>query len=596
MPNFFQKLGSLFLKQALPETLPLPQSINLEIGRPGGTKTSVMIAPVQTFNPYLAIEVGSTDITGQMFAGLVTYSLTTLEIVPQLAESWEVSPDQCSYCFVLRQDLHWSDGKPLTTEDIAFTFEEVINKLGDLNNYRNHFLIADQFPVIEVLDLYRIKFTISKPFAPFLSNLNFPILPKHVFEGKTGSVNGSSLFHSMWGKDCHPDELVVCGPWKLGQYTDQGLELTPNPYYHGRDAHGQRLPYLEKLIYLYPQDFDSEMKAFNQGEVDAVRMNKNLLSHVTRKDVKIYELGANLGSMALAFNQSLARNQAGDPVVDPIKSAWFRNLNFRRALAYAIDKDRLIQDLYQGHALKQISPICPQNPFYNPATPAYKYNLTKAQVLLAKEGFHKGDDSCLRDPDGHRVIFRLTTLSEAGGMNPWICSYLAQDWSQLGIYMEFFSKTTEEFQTIATESLDWDVMMFGTTRSGIDPHSGYNAWSLSGRMHLFNMGHLSYWQGTQPTNHLDWEIELDKLYQDAASCLDFEKRRALYFRIQELVSQYLPEIYLINPLSLVAVSNKLGNVFPSIYGGSNLNVINWNTEEQFERIRFSEDVNQYSAM
>jgi peptide/nickel transport system substrate-binding protein len=298
---------------------------------------------------------------------------------------------------------------------------------------------------------------------------------------------------------------------------------------------------------------------------------------------EIVNLGPATGTLFVMFNQSTAQNDKGKPVVDPLKSKWFRNKKFRQALAHAIDKEGMIQSIYRGRALPQFSHISQLNPFYNPNTPQYDYSLEKAAAKLAEAGFTKNSNNELFDSEGHRVEFNLVT-NAGNTMRDAACAILRKDWGKLGIKVNYQPVQFNIMVQQIDQTLDWEAMMIGLTGSAIEPHFGINSWKLDGRMHMFNMGHPAEWEGKKGkkgTTFEPWEKDVLDIYEKAAKEFDFEKRKQLYWKSQEIVADNLPFLYTVNSLSLVTYRQNLGNIFPTIHGGSGLGVINWNTDVQY---------------
>lgn len=564
----------------------LPEKYEPAIGKRGGMRIVSSVSLPKTFNAALAAETSSTDIIGQMYLGLVSTNPITTEVEPSLAESWTISPDKRTYTFTLRKDLKWSDGHPLTADDVVFTFNEIIDNKLIPNNYRDGLLVNDQFPKVTKIDTLRVSFTTPVPFVPFLRGLGDPIMPKHVFEGTTKpDKDGRVKFNQMWGLNTDIREIVVNGPWKLADYRPgQWVVLEPNPYYYLKDKQGGSLPYLDKFITIEVQDQSTEIIKYMAKETDALALRAedyDVLEPLQKKgNFEIVNMGPATGTLFVMFNQSTAQNDKGKPVVDPIKSAWFRNKKFRQALAHAIDKEGMIQSIYRGRALPQFSHISQQNPFYNPNTPQYEYNLAKAAAKLAEAGFKKNANGELFDPEGHRVEFNLVT-NAGNTMRDAACAILRRDWGKLGIKVNYQPIQFNIMVQQIDQTLDWEAMMIGLTGSAIEPHFGINTWKLDGRMHMFNMGHPSNWKGKKGTTFEPWEREVLALYEKAAQEFDFEKRKQLYWKSQEIVAENLPFLYTVNQLSLVTYRKNLGNIFPSIHGGSALGVINWNTDVQY---------------
>lgn len=568
------------------KTYPLPKSYEPKEGKEGDMRIISSVSLPKTFNAYLAAETSSTDVIGQMYLGLVTTNAITTEVEPSLAESWVLSPDKRTYTFKLRDGLKWSDGKPITADDVVFTYNEIIDNEAIPNNYRDGQLIEDKFPVVKKVDDRHVSFTTIKPFVPFLRGLSDPIMPKHVFEGTTTpDKNKNVKFNQMWGLTSKVDEIVVNGPWKLSSYRPgQWVILEPNPYYYLKDKEGKQLPYLKKFITIEVQDQSTEIIKFMAEETDSLSLRPedyDVLEPMSeRGKFTIANLGPATGTLFVMFNQSTALNDKGKPVVNPIRSAWFKNPKFRQALAHAIDKEGMIQSIYKGKALPQTSHISQTSPFYNPNTPQYDFNIEKAQALLAEAGFKKNDNDELFDSKGNRVEFNLVT-NAGNTMRDASCAILRRDWGKLGIKVNYQPVQFNIMVQQIDQTLDWEAMMIGLTGNAIEPHSGINSWKLDGRMHMFNMGHPKEWKGRRGTSFEPWEREVLDIYEKAAVEFDPVKRKALYDKSQVIVAENLPFLFTVNTLSLVAFRNNLGNIFPSIHGGSALNVINWNTDTHF---------------
>lgn len=534
----------------------------------------------ETFNPYVAHTATTQEIIDHMFAGLIGID-SERGIVPQLAETCEISSNRCCYRLKLREGLKWSDGHPLTTADIAFTYEQLIAHPTLRTHYQGHTLAHGQYPGIEVHDDLNITFTLAEPFSPFQFALCAPILPSHVFAPILTSANPAQAFARHWSPDTPPEEVVVNGPWKPDSApTPNGIRLKPNPYFFENAECGQQLPYLSSLDFQVTPDFAQALKAFNQGLTDVCYLNQAEVGHLTRRDIDLYDLGPTTLLKFITLNQSQALNAEGMPVVAPIKSAWFRNPLFRRALAYGIDKQYLINRFYSGLATPQSSYICSQSPFFNQQTPEYRYHLPLAKKLLAEAGFQRRLNGKLCDQQGHPVSFRLTVPGNRNSHNWGLGKMLKQQWARLGIHVQLQRVSMAELRQRLEQSLDWDAVMLGLDTSALNPHAGIDTWRLDGRLHLFNLGHASYWSGQQATRYTDWEKQILALNEAAAS-ETFERQRELYHQAQVLAAEYLPFIYLFCPLSAIAVSKRLRNVQPNPFRNKNQAAAVWNSDQLF---------------
>lgn len=558
-----------------------------EIGQPGGERVIGNLSLPNSFNPYLASDAASLAVIYQMFSGLTRYDAMQQQLQPDLAESWSSNPEQTEWTLKLRPNLKWSDGQPLTAEDVVFTYQEIINNPQIPNNYSDFWAYLPHFPEIQALDLQTVRFRLAEPFAPFLYNLMAPIVPAHVFRGQTRAVKGGSpSFFQAWGLQAEPASIVVNGPWQLASYVPgQRIELIPNPHYYQHDASGQRLPYLKRMTLLDMQSDHAALLQFQRGEIDTYLMHPSDYDVLAPEQIKekftIYNLGPNPSSLFVMFNMSTAKRPDGTPVVDPIKSAWFRNLSFRKALALAIDKQGLIDSVYQGRAVVQIGHLNQHNPFYNTDLLPIAYAPEQALQLLKSAGFSWDQKQRLLDPQGNRVAFDLTT-NVGNSERDATCSLLRRAWSKLGVQVNYRPASFSVLIKNMHDTLQWEAMLVGLASNSLEPHFSSSRWRLEGRMHLFNKGNANYWQG-QPTTYEPWERDLQSLYQQAAREIDPLQRKRLYWQAQALEQVYLPFLYTVSELNLIAVRNDLGNMRPSVYGGSGLNQINWNSAFHYKR-------------
>ncbi|MEZ0374819.1 MAG: ABC transporter substrate-binding protein, partial [Candidatus Sericytochromatia bacterium] len=553
-----------------------------EIGRPGGSRTIAVASLPNSFNPYLGSEQSSLAVLTQLFVGLVRIDALHGKMEPALAESLNPNADKTVWTIRLRPNLKWSDGKPLTAEDVVFTYKAIIDNPNIPNNYRDFWAYQGQFPKVSALDARTVRFTLTQPFAPFENNLVAPILPRHVFAAAVRpDAQNNVRFNQMWGLDAKLGEIVSNGPWKLVNYVPGArVELVPNPHYFERDTKGQRLPYLDKLIFLEAADANVALIKFQRGETDAYALRPEdydlLAPRQKSEGFTIHNLGPSPSQLFVSFNQSTARRADGKPLVDPLRSAWFRNRAFRQALALSIDKQALIQSVYQGRATSQFSHLSPRNPFFATRLTDYGHDPAQARRLLERAGFHQNDAGQLRDPTGHAVGFELST-NTGSPQRDAICAQLRRAWGALGIRVDYRPRPFNLISRQLHESHDWEALVLGLAGSAIEPHFSSSRWMRSGRMHLFNMGSGPEWQG-KATDFAPWEKQMEALYAQAAVTPAADARRVLYTHAQLLERAELPFIYLVSELSLLAVRDSLGNARPSIYGGSGLLQLNWNSQ------------------
>ncbi len=544
---------------------------------PGNENQVVLsiLSDPKTFNAVLSQE--SPNIFGLTYEGLITENPLTAEKEPALAESWDISDDKLTIVFTLREGLKWSDGKPLTADDVVFSYNDLYLNEKIPNNYRDGFRVGSKgdFPTIRKLDDRRIEFKITEPFAPFLDNASVPILPAHILRQtiQETDAKGSPKFLSTWGTDTLPEKIIVNGPYKLKEYvTSQRVVFEKNPYYWKKDQQENQLPNIQNVIWAIVESTDTSLLQFRSGSLDSINVSPEYFSLLKREedrgDFTIYNGGAAYGTVFISFNQNRGKRD-GKPLVDPLKSEWFNNVNFRKAIAYGIDRPRIINNIYRGLGSPQNTQVSVQSPYYNQSVKGYDYAPEKAKELLLQEGFTYNSEGKLLDSKGNKVEFNLITnagnkIREAMG------AQIKEDLGKLGMQVNFSPLAFNVLVDKLSNSLDWEAHIIGFT-GGNEPHSP-NIWYTDGNLHMFNQEPQP---GTKPiTGRVvsDWEKKIEQLYVAGSQELDMDKRKEIYNEAQVLVSEYLPFIYLVNPYSLAAVKDRFDGIQYSALGGAFWNI------------------------
>jgi peptide/nickel transport system substrate-binding protein len=535
---------------------------------------SAILSDPKTFNAALSNE--SPNIFGYVGEGLITENGKG-EIEPALAESWTISPDTKTVTFTLKQDLKWSDGVPLTIDDVAFTFNEV---------YFNEAIPAEQrdimkigkdrkLPTVKTVDDRRIAFTTPEPFAPFLRTLGVSILPAHKLRStiveKDG--NGKPLFLSTWGLNTNPKDLVSNGMFMVDTYTPgERVVFKKNPYYWRKDAQGKQQPYLDRVIWQIVESTDTALVQFRSGGLDSYGVSPDFFSLLKKEEqkggYKIYNGGAATGTTFMSFNLNQGERD-GKPLVDPVKSRWFNNVKFRQAIAYSINRQRMINNIYRGLGAAQDSPISVPSPYYfsrEQGLPVYDYNPQKAKALFTAAGFRYNDQNKLIDDRDNPVRFTLITNS-GNKIREAMGTQIKQDLGLIGIDVDFTPIAFSLLIDRIDNSLQWDSLLIGFT-GGIEPNDGANFWSVDGGSHIFNLKPEASKPQITDRQVADWEKKIDDLYIQAAQELNEQKRRQIYIESQKITQENLPCIYLVNALSLSAVKNRVQGIDYSPINGA----------------------------
>ena len=545
------------------------------------------ISDPKTFNP-ITNDV-STIIFGLLYSSLVFENGETGELEPTLAESWMVSDDQKEIVFTLREGLKWSDGEPFTVDDILFTYNDILFNPKIPSGIRDILRIGEQglFPSVTKVSDRQVKFAVPEPFAPFLRYAGgISIMPKHALEVSVNTLgrDGQPKFLSSWGTDTDPAKIIGNGPYRLVNYSPgQRMIFERNPYYWKNDTNpdGETQPHVERLIQQIVESIDSALLQFRSGGIDIMGLTPEQFSLLKRETKKgkftIYNDAPRPGSSFITFNLNTGQRD-GKPLVDPIKSRWFNSRDFRQAVAYSIDRQTMINNLYQGLGQPQNSPIAVQSPYYLKAGKQYDYQPEKAKQILLNAGFSYNAENQLIDTDGNLVRFSLITNS-GNTLREKMGAQIKQDLAQIGIQVDFQPIAFNTLVDRAGNTLEWDCIMLGFG-GGIEPNGGANVWKTEGTLHMFNQNVVA--EGETPLTDRQvsqWEKDIEALYIKGAQELNDDQRKAIYGEAQMLIQENLPFIYLVNPLSLIAIRDHIQGVKYTARYSSPLAGALWNIDD-----------------
>jgi peptide/nickel transport system substrate-binding protein len=553
----------------IPITACNPNTLLANSDQPPELIDTILTDP-KTFNPVIATEVTGSAFGTMLFEGLITENPITGKIEPALAESWTISDDNLEIIYTLRPNLKWSDGHPLTAEDVEFTYNQLYLNPEIPTGMRDILRVGQSgaLPKVTKINARQVKFTIPEPFAPFLGVTGASIYPAHILKPTVEQKDkeGNLKFLSTWTVDTPPEQMIASSAYKFKSYnTSERVVFEANPYYWKKEVLKQDLPHIKKIIWQVVESTDTSLIQFRSGSLDSMTVSPEYFSLLKKEENKgnftIYNGGEVYSMTFIMFNLNQSKIN-GKPVINPIKSRWFNNLNFRQAVSYGIDRDRMINNIFRGLGKPQVSHISRQSPFYYDGLEGYPYNPEKAKQLLIEAGFKYNQQGQLFDQDGNRVSFVLNTNS-GNEIREAMGNQIEEDLAKIGIKVNFKTINFNVLISKTDTTLDWDCILLGFS-GGNEPNSAFNLWSPDGNVHMFNQPA----PGIKSRVIADWETEIGKLYIDGARELDLEKRKAIYAQVQQLVSEQLPAICLVNPYSLAAVRNKIKGVEYSALGGA----------------------------
>lgn len=318
---------------------------------------------------------------------LLFYNYDTLEMEPWLAESWHVSDDGLEYSFVLRDDVYFSDGKPVTANDVIFTYETAVNPKVDASNVA--VLYLDVVDAIKV-DERTVKFVMKGANFKAIENLcfwDFGILPKHIYE-----FTDAEEFNKRVSNP------VGSGPFIFEKWeTGRQVVLRRNENYWGKK------PKLEKIVYKFIPNSLAAVQALRSGEVDLTIPEPDQFADLvndgefTKKFRCLSYWNPGVPFYYLGWNQD---------------KVFFKDKRVRRAMTHIIDREQIISKLCKGFAEPISGPFFIKGPFSDPSIKPWPYDLTEAKRLLSEAGWIDSDGDGIRDKDGVKFSFKFTYAAE----------------------------------------------------------------------------------------------------------------------------------------------------------------------------------------
>jgi peptide/nickel transport system substrate-binding protein len=540
-------------------------------GSYGGHLTVGERAEPKTLNPVIATDAISREVIGRQMADLIEINRSTQQTEPALAKSWETSPDGRTFTLQLRRGIRFSDGQPFDADDVVFSFTVYMDE--KIDSPQRDLLIIDGKPLtVTKIDQYTVRFTLPRPYAAAERLFDgLAMLPKHLLE----KPYREGKFEQAWSLNAAPSEIAGLGPFRLKQYLPgQRIVLERNPYYWRVDRDNHRLPYLDELVFLFVGTEDAQVMRFEAGETNvASRLsseNYNLLSRErAQRGAQLADLGPSLEYNFLVFNQNDLSAKKLDAIAR--KQSWFRDLKFRQAVSAAIDRDSIVKLVYGNRGAALWGNVGPGNKLWlNSTIPHPSRSVDTARQLLKSAGFTWNQTGQLMDSSGQTVEFSIIT-SSSNTQRMQMATLIQDDLSHLGMQvhvvpLEFRAQIARVFQ-----SFDYEAAIMGLGGGDADPNPEMNVWTTTGTSHLWHLGE------TQPAT--PWEREIDQLMQQQMVTLDHAKRKQLYDRVQQLIAENVPFIFLATPNILVGADQRVGNFAPAVLDPYAL----WNVDELYVR-------------
>jgi peptide/nickel transport system substrate-binding protein len=494
----------------------------------------------KTFHPLKVDDDASFSVRYLTGGVLIRLNRQTQQLEPELAQSWQLSKDGREITFRLRTGIFFSDGTPFTAQDVAYTMQQLMDPA-------LHSPTGDAFRSATGA-------VVAKVISPAEVSVTFP--------AAVSSLDRLFDQVAILSEHSPKKEMAVLGPFMVADYkAGEAVLLKRNPNYWKKDEQGRRLPYLDSIELDIQPNRDAEMMRFKRGEVDMINtLDSEYFDKLESASPQlVHDAGPSLDSEQLWFNEV-----AKSPLPE-YKKNWFRSANFRRAISQAINREDMSRIVYRGHAQPAMGPFSPANKFwFNARLKPPVYSPNAALSTLQSEGFRM-ENGTLKDKDGNPVVFSVIT--NAGNKARERMAVLIQDDLQkIGIHVNVVTLDFPSLIERMTQSFDYEAIILGLTNVDLDPDSEMNVWLSSSANHQ--------WNPQQKTPETTWEAEIDQRMREQASSSDLNKRKAAFDRVQEIVVEEQPFIFLINKDALSAFSPRVHGAAPVILSPQTF----WNAE------------------
>ena len=541
-----------------------------DAGPRGGQLVVTQRAEPRTLNPVMVADGPSREVIQRTIGDLIHINRETQRTEPALAREWTVSADGRRFTLMLRRGVRFSDGDPFDADDVVFSFEVYQDPKVD-SPQRELLAVGGQPMRVRKIDQYTVQFELAA--ARAVGERLFDsvaILPKHRLE----RIYREGGLAEAWRVTAAASDVAGLGPFRFQQHLPgQRLTLERNPHYWKVDRAGTRLPYLDRVTFVLVPNEDAQVLRFQAGEADVLnRIGAENFAALERgqtsRGYTLKDLGAGTEYSLLIFNQ----NDLAATRTETIgRQQWFRNVAFRRAVSAAIDRNSIVRLVYRGRATPLAGHVPPGNRLWvNTQLKPPVRSTARASELLRQSGFKMSEGRQLLDARGQPVEFSLLVSASNPVLNE-AATLIQADLKEIGIRVRL---VPFEFRAMLDRILnthDYDAALLTLGGGDTDPNSEMNLWLSSGPQHLWHLG--------QKEAATPWEAEIDQLMRAQVGMLDAAARKRAYDRVQQIVADNLPFVFLVSPNVLVGARRDLGNFRPAVLDHQVL----WNVDELFWR-------------
>jgi len=525
---------------------------NLVPGKTGGEVSYIAENFPTTFNNLLGKKEATKSVTKMiMGAGLTAENPVNGRIVPAFAKSWSISENGLVYTFHLRDGLKFSDGHPLTAEDVVFTYKQLIFNSEVDTDRREILRVGGALPETEQVDELTVRFRLVEPSGSFLRRLNTGIYPKHKLKGISGEE-----FNQVWDRKVaeeNPDKIVGAGPFQLGKFAPgEEIVLTRNPYYYKVDPQGKQLPYLDRYRVLKVKENEVEFLKFKSDEIDFLRAQIQdmpfLISNADEEDWNLMTgegpRAGPLNSDFLTFNWNTEQEVLND---------LFRESEFRKAVSLAINYAEIDRKVFNGFGRLQLGPISRLSAYHNPAMKDLlptEFNPGAAREVLNELGVKNTDENGIREFSSGRQARFSILINQGNRARKEMAEIIARNLEKVGLKVEVKVVGFGEYSSRLVHG-NYQSTIARVMANAREPSTLSDIFATGGPLHLWNLG--------QERELADWEHAIDSLLSRGMKTGTFEERKQYYYEFQSIFTKELPVIYLPGENFLYATDENVRN-------------------------------------
>ena len=496
----------------------------------GGELRFTLRADPKTFNPLLVSDEPSEQIRYLTGGFLMRVNRLTQQLEPELATKWKVSEGGRRIDFDLRSGVLFSDGSAFSCQDVVYTIRQLMDPALHSPTGEPFRSSPGAFETKCTGNGRSVMLRLTAPVAALASQFD-----------QVGILSSTSTHK----------EAAVLGPFSVAENKPGSyILLRKNPNYWKRDSDGRQLPYLDSIRLDIQQNREMELLRFRRGQLDLItKIDPDLFDRLsTDLPGSVVDAGPSLDWEVVFFNQA-----AQSPLPD-YKKNWFSSAAFRHAISSAINREDICRIVYRGHARPAAGPISPSNRFWsNSAVRPHPHAVDSALRALEAAGFRKNGNMLL-DRDGHAVEFSMVT-NAGNKLHERTMSLMQQDLAKIGIRLNVVALDFASLIERISRTFDYESCLMAFGNIDLDPNEQMNIWLSSAANHQ--------WNPNQKAPATPWEAEIDNLMRRQSAALDPSERKKAFDRVQQIVSEQAPFLYLVYPNSLFAVSPRIRNVQPA---------------------------------